>query len=63
MSSGNIAEYRRKARECLTRAKTTRATEVKMLWLTLAQDWQLLADHIEKNDARNARNLVSDRAA
>lgn len=63
MSSGNIAQYRRKARECFARAKTIRVTEVKRLWLTLAEDWQLLADHIEKDDARNARDMVIDRAA
>ena len=56
MSSGNIAEYRRKAGECLALAKTTRAAKIKMLWLTQAEDWQMLAEHVEKN-------LVSDRAA
>jgi hypothetical protein len=29
----------------------------------MSEDGLLLADHIEKDDARNARNLVGDRVA
>ena len=48
---------------CFARAKTTKDAEAKAYWLALAEVWQSLAEHVERSDARNARNMVSDRAA
>lgn len=60
MSFEIIADYRSQAGECLSRSKTTGATETKMLWLTIAEDWLLLADRVEMNEARSAIKLVDD---
>ncbi len=59
MSFANTADYRRKAKECFARAKTTRDAEAKAYWLALAEDWQSLAEHVEKSAARSAVNLES----
>ncbi len=59
MSSAHTADYRRKARECFGRAKTTKDAEARAYWLALAEDWQSLAEHVERSEARSAINLVN----
>jgi hypothetical protein len=63
MSSANTADYRRKAKECFARAGTTRDAEARAYWLALAEDWQSLAEHVEKSEARSAKYLESGRDA
>lgn len=60
MSSEYIAGCRNQAGECLSRSKTTICTKTKMLWLTIAEDWLLLADRVEMNEARSTIELVGD---
>jgi hypothetical protein len=60
MSSKIIADYRDQAAECFSRSKTSTSTKTKMLWLTIAEDWLLLADRIEMNEARSVIELGDD---
>ncbi len=43
-----IAEYRRKAKECRRQAEATDDVLLKMHWLELADTWQGLADSAER---------------
>jgi hypothetical protein len=61
MSSEYIADYRNRAGECFARAKTAKDSELKTLWLALAERWQLLAEFVEKSEAQSAIKL-GDRA-
>ena len=60
MSSENIADYRNQAEECLSRAQTAISRKTMLLWLTIAEDWLLLADRAEMNEDRSAVQLVGD---
>ena len=43
------SECRRKSDECRTRARLTIDTDVRAQWIMLAEQWQVLADSVEKN--------------
>jgi len=43
------AEYRQFAAECLMALRTTTTPEIRAALLTMAQRWNDLADHIERN--------------
>ena len=45
--NGRAEEYRRKAEECVTAAKTAAELDVKNQYLELARQWQELATHLE----------------
>ena len=48
---GTTLDHRRYAEECVAMAKRSEADQDKMLWLTLAQSWVRLAEHVERNAA------------
>jgi hypothetical protein len=50
-------EYRRKAEECVTAAKTAAQLDVKNQYLELARQWQELATHIETIDRFKGNSL------
>ena len=53
VSSDQVATYRQMAEECFAGAQATSDSGTKAQWLALAEQWQWLADNLEKNDAQN----------
>ena len=51
---GTTLEHRRYAEECVAMARRSEDDQDKMLWLTLAQSWVRLAEHVERNAAESA---------
>jgi len=45
---GTIQDHRRCAEECVAMAQLSQADGDKVLWLTLAQSWVRLAEHVER---------------
>jgi hypothetical protein len=45
---GTIQDHRRYAEECVAMAQLSQDDGDKALWLTLAQSWVRLAEHIER---------------
>jgi hypothetical protein len=45
---GTIQDHRRYAEECVAMARLSQAKNDKALWLTLAQSWVRLADHVAR---------------
>lgn len=43
---GTIQDHRRHAEECVAMARQSEAQSDKALWLTLAQSWVRLAEHV-----------------
>ncbi len=43
---GTIQDHRKCAEECIAMARLSEADSDKALWLTLAQSWVRLADHV-----------------
>jgi hypothetical protein len=48
MSAKKIADYRRRVGHCLSQAQLTSVANARLLWLTMAQDWQVLAENAER---------------
>jgi len=48
---GTMLDHRRYAEECVAMARRSEDDQDKMLWLTLAQSWVRLAEHVERNAA------------
>jgi hypothetical protein len=48
---GTTLEHRRYAEECVAMARLAEDDQDRMLWLTLAQSWVRLAEHVERNAA------------
>lgn len=46
---GTTLNHRRYAEECVAMAQRAADDEDKALWLTLAQSWVRLAEHVERN--------------
>ena len=46
---GTMLDHRRYAEECVAMARRSEDDQDKMLWLTLAQSWVRLAEHVELN--------------
>lgn len=46
---GTTLEHRRYAEECVAMARLAEDDQDKMLWLTLAQSWVRLAEHVERS--------------
>jgi hypothetical protein len=57
---GTTVEHRRYAEECVAMARLAEGDQDKMLWLTLAQSWVRLAEHIERNNADSALELEDE---
>jgi hypothetical protein len=48
---GTMLDHRRCAEECVAMARLSEDDKDKALWLTLAQSWVRLADHVAHADA------------
>jgi len=48
---GTTLDHRRHAEECVVMARRAEDDQDKMLWLTLAQSWVRLAEHVERSAA------------
>jgi len=46
---GTTADHRRHAEECVARAHRAERENDKALWLTLAQSWVRLAEHVARS--------------
>jgi hypothetical protein len=57
---GNTQDHRKCAEECVAMARLSREDGDKTLWLTLAQSWVRLAEHVERGEPN--LELVSDDA-
>jgi len=55
---GTIADHRRCAEECVAMAQVADDDRDKALWLTLAQSWVRLAEHVARDemDTRHAND-------
>jgi hypothetical protein len=51
---GTRLDHRRCAEECVAMARLSEDTNDKALWLTLAQSWVRLADHVAQVEAKLA---------
>jgi DNA-binding MurR/RpiR family transcriptional regulator len=51
---GTTLDHRRYAEECVAMAQRAGDDQVKTLWLTLAQSWVRLAEHVERSTAEPA---------
>jgi hypothetical protein len=47
---GTIADHRKCAEECVAMARASGDDRDKALWLTLAQSWVRLAEHVARDD-------------
>jgi hypothetical protein len=47
---GTMSDHRRCAEECVAMARLSEDTKDKALWLTLAQSWVRLADHVARGE-------------
>jgi hypothetical protein len=64
---GMSADHRRYAEECVARAQRAEGESDKVCWLTLAQSWIRLAEHVAQSaahlagtDMRETASLNSD---
>jgi hypothetical protein len=51
---GTTLDHRRYAEECVAMAQRAGDDQDKALWLTLAQSWVRLAEHVERSTAEPA---------
>jgi hypothetical protein len=51
---GTPQDHRKCAEECVAMARLSQADSDKALWLTLAQSWVRLAEHVARADAQPA---------
>ena len=49
---GTIQDHRKCAEECVAMARSSQVESDKALWLTLAQSWVRLAEHVAHMDSR-----------
>jgi hypothetical protein len=56
-------DHRRCAEECVARAKRAEDNYDKALWLTLAQSWVRLAEHVARSETELAALPVDNDAA
>ena len=54
---GTTLDHRRYAEECVAMAQRARDDQDKTLWLTLAQSWVRLAEHVERSTAEPALGI------
>jgi hypothetical protein len=57
---GTIQDHRKCAEECFAMAQLSRDDSDKALWLTLAQSWVRLAEHVERGEL--CEELIQDNA-
>jgi hypothetical protein len=51
---GTTQDHRKYAEECVVMARLSHGENDKALWLTLAQSWVRLAEHVARAEARTA---------
>ena len=59
---GNNRDHRRCAEECVAMAQASEDTKDKALWITLAQSWVRLAEHVAHNSAAGYGAEAGDEA-
>ena len=57
---GTTLDHRRYAEECVAMAQLAEDDQDKMLWLTLAQSWVRLAEHVERSSADAVLEMQAD---
>jgi hypothetical protein len=57
---GTTLEHRRYAEECVAMARLAEDDQDKMLWLTLAQSWVRLAEHVERSNGEGVLEMQDD---
>ena len=57
---GTTLDHRRYAEECVAMARLSEDDQDKMLWLTLAQSWVRLAEHVERSTADTVLETQDD---
>jgi hypothetical protein len=60
---GTAMDHRRCAEECVAMARLAEDDHDKALWLTLAQSWVRLADHVARSEAHLSHVPDGDEAA
>jgi hypothetical protein len=60
---GNVAIHRRYAEECVAMAQRSEHESDKALWLTLAQSWVRLAEHVAHGTSWSETEVADDAAA
>jgi hypothetical protein len=60
---GNVAIHRRYAEECVAMAQRSEHESDKALWLTLAQSWVRLAEHVARGPSWSETEAAEDAAA
>jgi hypothetical protein len=60
---GTIQDHRKCAEECVAMAQQSPAEGDKALWLTLAQSWVRLAEHVERAETARTPAVESSEAS
>jgi hypothetical protein len=60
---GTAANHRRYAEECIAMAQRSEHESDKALWLTLAQSWVRLAEHVARGPSWSGAEAADDAAA
>lgn len=60
---GTLLDHRRCAEQCVTMARLSEDDSDKALWLTLAQSWVRLAEHVAHAGAALSATPVEDEAS
>jgi hypothetical protein len=59
---GTTLDHRRYAEECVAMAQRAEDDQDKALWLTLAQSWVRLAEHVERNTAETVLEMEDEQS-
>jgi hypothetical protein len=59
---GTTIDHRRCAEECIAMARRAEDDQDKALWLTLAQSWVRLAEHVERSASAHYLELEAEQA-
>jgi hypothetical protein len=60
---GTIQDHRKCAEECVAMARSSQAESDKALWLTLAQSWVRLAEHVARAELNQPEPVESGEAS
>src|SRR5580658_3895127 len=60
---GTIQDHRKCAEECVAMARLSQAESDKALWLTLAQSWVRLAEHVARAELNQPKPVESGEAS
>jgi hypothetical protein len=58
-----VLDHRKCAEECVARARRAEGDQDKVLWLTLAQSWVRLAEHVARSETGQGALPVGNDAA